>query len=389
MTGLLQLIRPREICPLLFKKRNQNKPDRPPASLDCHIGTCPVVIRHDDSNDESSTISGSLTLEVTEDKIEVQSLYALLRVHTVDRKPFKKGCKCCKHSFTELKRCNIITTATTLNKGIYTYDLSYRVPSYLPPSIDTSIVSVSYELEAIASLRRLRQSSTSLQTLALHRVLPVVRSISVMDTKTYSNRIYQMAGIEVSCAFDTVMNPRIKNRATLTMSGLRSSPGNSKDIHLWRICSGTWILEETVKSTASACLSHCRQNKGDNTRERKKRTILGYSAFYDGWTTDDDAGTLSMDFHFSIQKSLSHYTQDTGDVGDTSVSHALVMEVQMMKEIYPNGRLDLARRTGIGRILRSEHRVVLSDYTTLSTQISGESLPRYQDVCKGPPVYEE
>ncbi|UZP38404.1 hypothetical protein NXS19_006220 [Fusarium pseudograminearum] len=389
MTGLLQLIRPREIYPLIFKKIIQDESNRPPASLHCHIGTCPIVIRHDDDNYESSTVSGSLTLEVTEDKVEIQSLYALLRVHTVNRKPFKKGCKGCKHNFTELKRCNIITTATTLNKGIYTYDLSYRVPSYLPPSMETSIVSVSYEFEAIASLRKLGQSPTSLQTLALHRVLPVARSIPVMDTQTYSNRIYQMAGIEVGCAFDTVMNPRIKNRATFTMSGLRSSPGNSEDIHFWRVCSGTWILEETVKSTASACLSHCRQNKGDNTRERRKRTILGHSAFYDGWTTDDDAGTLSMDFYYSIQKSLGHYTQDTGDVGDTSVSHALVMEVQMMKEIYPNGRQDSARRTGVGRILRSEHRVVLSDYTTLSNQISGESLPRYQDVCTGPPVYEE
>ncbi|KAG8352551.1 hypothetical protein FVEN_g12960 [Fusarium venenatum] len=360
-----------------------------PASLDCHIGTSPIVIRHDSNNDDDSIISGSLILEVTEDSIEVESLYALIRVHTVNKKPFKKGCEGCKHHFTKLKRCEIITTSITLNEGSYTYNLSYRVPSYLPPSMDTPIVSVTYEFEALASVRRARRLSTMSHTITLHRALPVVRSIPISNTQTYSNRIYQTTGIEVACVFDAVMNPKSKNRATLTMSGLRSSPGNGEEVHLWRVCSGSWILEETIKSTTSACPAHCRQNKGDSAQERKKRTILGDSTFYNGWTTDDNAGTLSMDFHFSRRQSLNHYTQDTGDVGDTSASHALVLEIQMMKEIYPKGSPDLVTRTGVGRILRSEHRVVLSDYTTLSRQTVGESLPLYQDVCTGPPVYEE
>ncbi|KAG8672197.1 Endocytosis regulator [Fusarium poae] len=389
MTGLLQLIRPRAICTSLLRKPIQGKRNKSPVSLDCHIGTSPIIIRHDSNNDEDSVISGSLMLQVTEDSVEVQTLYAILRVHTINRKPFKKGCKGCKHQFTELKRCELITTTITLNEGSYMHNLSYRIPSYLPPSMDTSIVSVTYELEAVASVRRTRQLSTNSHTITLHRVLPVVRSIPILNTQTYSNRIYQAAGIEVECVFNTVMNPKTKNRATLTMSGLRSSPDNGQEVHFWRVCSGSWILEETIKSTASACSVHCCQDKTDSTKERKKRTILGDSTFYNGWKTDDNAGTLSIDFDFSIRQSLSHYTQDTGDVGDTSVTHALVLEMQMIKEIYPKGRPDLVTRTGVGRILRSERRVVLSDYTTLSNQPVKESLPRYQDVCTGPPVYEE
>jgi hypothetical protein len=389
MTGLLQLIKPQAISPSSLRKRRQDKPKRSQASLDCHIATSPIVIRNDSNNGDGSIISGSLILQVTEDTIELQSLCALLRVHTVNKKPFKKGCKDCKHQFTELKCRKIITTPTTLNKGNYTYDLSYRIPSYIPPSMDTSTVSVTYEFEAVASIRTARQLPTSLQAITLHRVLPVARSIPVSSTQTCSHRIYQSAGIEVCCAFGTVMDPRSKNGATLTMSGLRSSPGNGEEVHFWRVCSGTWILEETIRTTLPACLIHSRQDKGDSPQELKKRLILGDSTFYQGWTTDDDAGTLSMDFNFSIRKSLSHYTQDTGDVDDTSVSHALVLELQMMRETYPRERPDQVTRTGVGRILRSEHRVVLSDYTALSYQMKEESLPRYEHICSGPPVYQE
>ncbi|KAJ4017614.1 Endocytosis regulator [Fusarium irregulare] len=386
MTGLLQLIKPQKTSSL-FTKRCSSTQRTPPAFLDCHTDTLPIVIQHDGDND-GSAISGSLLLEVTEDKIEVESLNAVLVVHVAYKKPFKKSCQDCKHQFTELKRCELIESTVELSRGTHAYPLSYQVPSYVPPSMDTSMVSVAYEFEATASVRLAGQPSTP-EVISFNRTLPVSRLIPIPDIQTCSKRIYQAAGVEINCTYDTVMNPSSKNKATLTLSGLRSSPGNGEEVHLWRVCSGTWILEEIVKASAPACPTHSSQDKSEGCREKQRRLILGDSTFFKGWTTDDDAGTMSMDFWFSTRKSSNHYTQDTGDLSDTSVSHTLVLELQMMKEIHPRRRPELATRQGIGKILRSEHRVVLSDHARLSDQVVEEPLPCYDGLRRAPPVYEE
>ncbi|KAH7234863.1 uncharacterized protein BKA55DRAFT_679608 [Fusarium redolens] len=388
MTGLSQLIRPQSLTPPLFKKRSQKSPNRPPASLDCQIDTSPIVIVNDDDTD-GATISGSLLFNV-EEAIEADSLSATLRVHVIYKKPFKRTCKACKHQVSELKRCHFIKTTTSLDHNNYAYPFSYRVPSYVPPSMDTSLVSVTYEFEAVASVRRTGSMPKSPEIITLNRTLPIARSIPVPSNPLSSSRIYQAAGIEVDCSFDPVINPSGKNYVKLTMSGLRSYPDNGEDVQFWRVCKGTWMLQENIKSTAMACSKHAQECQADDKSHSQKKTItLGESSFYDGWTTDDTAGTLNMKFPFFIKKGSSRYNQDTGDVGDTSVTHTLVLELQLMKETYPNGNPDLSVRTGVGRILRSEHRVVLSDYVRPSDHVAEESLPCYNDLRPGPPLYQE
>ncbi|KAF4455734.1 hypothetical protein F53441_1933 [Fusarium austroafricanum] len=346
MTSLSQLIRPQSLAPPLFKQKPRKSRNNPPASLHCRIDTSPIVILNNTDSSDSSTISGSLLLEVTEDVVEVDSLHAVLRVHAVNKKPFKRTCRDCKHQITDLERCHFIKTTTTLDRNTYEYPFSYRVPSYVPPSMDTSLVSVTYEFEAVASIQRKGQLSRIPEIVKLDHVLPVVRSIPVPNKRSRSSRIYQSAGVEVSCSFDPVMDPSRSNQATLTMSGLRSCPGNGEDVHFWRVCKGTWILEETVKTTALACPQHTHEGKDGNGHAQKKTSILGESSFYDGWTTDDDAGMLNMAFPFSVRKSSTRYTQDTGDVGDTSVTHGLILELQFMKETYPKGKSDLSSTGG-------------------------------------------
>ncbi|KAF4960130.1 hypothetical protein FGADI_1148 [Fusarium gaditjirri] len=388
MTGLSQLItRPQSLTPPLFKKRSRKSPNQPPASLDYLIDTSPIVIVNDDAAD-GSTISGSLLFNV-EEAIEVDSLFATLRVHVDHKKPFKRTCKACKHQISELKRCQFITTTTSLDRNNYAYLFSYRVPSYVPPSMDTSLVSVTYEFQAVASIRRTGSLLKLPEIVTLTRTLPVARSISVPSKPLLSTRIYQAAGIEVDCSFDPVINPHGKNYVKLTMSGLRSCPDNGEDVQFWRVCKGTWMLQENIKSSAMACSQHAPEYQEDDKSHVQKKTItLGESSFYDGWSTDDAAGTLSMEFPFLIKKA-SRYTQDTGDIGDTSVTHSLVLELQLMKETYPKGNPDLSVRTGVGRILRSEHRVVLSDYVRPSDHVEEESLPCYHDLRPGPPLYKE
>ncbi|KAF5685163.1 hypothetical protein FCIRC_3601 [Fusarium circinatum] len=387
MTGLSQLIRPQSLTPPLFKKRLQKSPSQPPASLDCQIDTSPIVIVNDDATD-GSTISGSLLFNV-EEAIEVDSLFATLRVHVVHKKPFKRACKPCKHQISELKRCQFITTTASLDRNNYAYPFSYRVPSYVPPSMDTSLVSVTYEFQAVASIRRTGSQSKLPETITLNRTLPIARSIPVPGKPFLLTRIYQAAGIEVDCSFDPVLDPSGKNYVKLTMSGLQSCPDNREDIQFWRVCKGTWMLQENIKNTVVACSQHAQEYQAEEKSHAQRKTItLGESSFYDGWTTDDATGTLSMEFPFFIKKA-SRITQDTGDVGDTSVTHSLVLEIQLMRETYPQGNPTLSVRTGVGRILRSEHRVMLSDYVRPSDHVEEESLPCYNDIRPGPPLYQE
>ncbi|KAF5979326.1 hypothetical protein FCOIX_5382 [Fusarium coicis] len=342
MTGLSQLIRPQSLTPSLFK-RSQKSPNQPAASLDCHIDTSPIVIVNDNVTD-GFTISGSLLFKV-EEAIEVDSLFATLRVHAVHKKPFKRICKACKDQISELKSCQFITTTTSLDSNTYAYPFSYRVPSYVPPSMDTSLVSVTYEFQALASIRRTESMSRLPEIITFDRTLPVARSIPVPSKPLLSTRIYQAAGIEVDCSFDPVLDPSGKNYVKLMMSGLRSCPDNGEDIQFWR---------------------HAQEGQTDEKSHAQKKIItLGESSFYDGWNTDDAAGTLNMEFPFFIKKA-SKFTQDTGDVGDTSVTHSLMLELQLIKETYPHGNPDLSVRTGVGRILRSEHRVVRFSNCTLT-----------------------
>lgn len=386
-----RLSRPRISYFPLFMAKPPKSQQAPPASLECHMDSSPIVVLDHNHSGDGSVISGSLLLHITENGIQVENLHAIVRIHATYKKPFKKGCRGCKYQTTELKRCQLVTTTTSLDHDTYSYPFSFQIPSYTPPTMDTSIVSIVYKVEAIASIQRQGPKSQPSESIAFSRTIQVARSIPVPSTQAISNCIYQADGIEVSCRFNSVMSPTGKNKATLTMSGLRSCPGNGEDVQFWRVCKGTWILEETAETTAVACTEHAHGNGAERSTARKKTKALGESSFYDGWATDDQAGSLSIEFPFSTRTRSMKFTQDTGDCGDTFITHTLVLELQLMKEIYPRGRSDLSVRTGVGRILRSEHRVVFSDYARLSGSADAheENLPCYHDLWPRPPIYKE
>ncbi|KAF5022464.1 hypothetical protein F66182_5500 [Fusarium sp. NRRL 66182] len=393
--ALSLLTRPRLWPSSLFKRKSQGPPNNKFASLECQIDTPPIVVLRDGNDQDGSAISASLLFNIIKDDIDVESLHAVLRVHVVHKRPFKSRCKGCKHQITELKRCQFIETTTRLKSNTHRFPFSYQVPSYVPPSMDTAIVSVSYEFEAIAFFRQPDQISKAPRIITLKRILSVVRSIPVPSPISYSSRIFQASGIEVGCNFGSIMDPNTHNNASLTVSGLASCLGPGGDMQLWRLVKGSWMIQETVKTVALACTRHAQENgfiREAKSITQEKTSVLGSAAFYEGWNTDDDAGTLEMEFPFLIKKGmhkLPRHTQDTGDVGDTSVTHALVVELILVKEHYLKDRPGQAIRTGVGRILQSEHMVALSDYIRPSAGFAAQSLPCYQDLWPEPPVYQE
>ncbi|KAM0425834.1 hypothetical protein ACHAPT_008772 [Fusarium lateritium] len=363
-------------------------------TLNCQIDTPPTVILNDPEHSTASLIKGRLVLDVHH-AIEVERLHATLRLRVIQKKPFKKGCKDCKNQATELKYCSFITPTVTLQPDKYEYPFSYRVPDHLPPSLDTPAVSVSYEFEAEACVRRKGQLSRAPKLVTLKRDLTVARSLPVPNSTFYSRRIFQAAGIEVGCHFGSILDPNSTHNVSLTLDGLLSYPGNGENVQIWRLWKGSWRLEETVKTLALACDRHANEIQGsedDKVQKRSKVSILGEDGIYSGWNSDDTLGTLDMEFSVSMKKAkgrLINYTHDTGHGSEAEVTHALVVELVLVKEYFPKGRPDLAIRTGVARILRSQHRVVLSDYARVSNLPADECLPFYQELFPSPPIYED
>ncbi|KAM5344322.1 hypothetical protein ACJ41O_012859 [Fusarium nematophilum] len=388
MAGLSAIIKPhRALKSPLFKLYRDRQ--IPWAILQCQVEASTIIL--DDPN-ESPLISGQYLLDINNDDVEIESLHATLSTHVLQKKPFKTGCKDCKNHVTELKHWRF-TQNTNLGRGLHQFPFSYILPHHLPPSMDTPLVSVSYELQAAVCIRRIGQPTS--RTLTLKRALTVARSLSVPNSALYSRRIFPAAGIEVACLFGSAIDPIGPNKVSLTLHGLMSHPGNGESVQIWRLFKGSWRLEETVRTVAMACDRHVTgvsTSEEDKGRARKKLRILGEDGIYNGWNSDVKTGTAEMEFEFCIQakprKRQQKYAQDTGSVGETEVTHSLVVELVLVKEHYPKGRPDLAIRTGVGRILRSEHQVVLSDYASPSTSPVEESLPFYEDLpC--PPTYSE
>lgn len=387
MSGLSALIK----SPL--SKKHQD-PKASPVSLSCQIDTPPTVILNDPENRNSSLIKGRLVLDAHH-VVEVERLHATLRLCITQKKPFRRGCRNCKNQVTELKHCSFITPTATLERGTYEYPFSYRVPDDLPPSLDTCIASVSYEFEAEACVRRKDQLSGAPRIVTLKRSLDVARSLLVPNSTLYSRRIFQAAGIEIGCHFGSIIDPNGIHNVRLTMDGLVSYPGNGENVQIWRLWKGSWRLEETVKTIALGCDRHANEIEGtedDKAQKRSKVTVLGEDGIYSGWNSDDMLGTLDMEFAFSLKKAKGraiNYAHDTGHGDEVEVTHALVVELMLVKEYFPKGRPDLSIRTGVARILRSQHRVVLSDFARVSNVPVDECLPFYQELYPSPPIYED
>ncbi|KIL86919.1 hypothetical protein FAVG1_09472 [Fusarium avenaceum] len=327
-----RLIRPRISYFPLFMGKSHKSQQAPPASLECHMDSSPIVLNHNHSGD-GSVITGSLLLHITENGIQVENLDAIVRIHATYKKPFKKGCRSCKYQTTELKRCQLVTATTSLDRDTYSYPFSFQIPSYTPPTMDTSIVSIVYKLEAIASIQRQGPKLQPSESLAFSRTIQVARSIPVSSTRAISNRIYQADGIEVSCRFNSIMSPTGKNKAILTMSGLRSCPGNGEDVQFWRV----------------SCIEHACGDGAERSTARKKTKALGESSFYDGWATDDQAGSLSMEFPFSTRTRSMKFTQDTGDCGDTFITHTYQVPSFKTNTQFPSVMASQRRRSTGGK----------------------------------------
>jgi hypothetical protein len=369
------------------------------AKLDWNIESPPIVFYGDAEESTGALVSGQMCLTVTEDMLEVESLEATLNVHVVQKKPYVNHCAECGNQYTELKHWSFLSHPTTLPKGQYQYPFSILLGGHLPATMDTPMVSISYEFKAEAHiLRGPSQSTGSLAPIKFERVLDVKRCLPEPDIPHHSVRIFPPTNIKASAHYTQVMHPAGTNTLTMRLDGLTARNEPAKTIEFWKLKKITWKLEETLKTIAPACEKHTPAGPGASSPTRRGLTrvetrILGERSLNDGWKSDYEGGDGNVQFEldFAVVRQKHHaalrYACDSKSKDGTEVSHSLMVELVVSKEWAPMGRPALVTQTGTGRILRMHYQVLLTELGGLGVSWDNEAPPVYQDVPPSPPAY--
>ncbi|KAH7141456.1 hypothetical protein B0J13DRAFT_503805 [Dactylonectria estremocensis] len=369
-----------------------SRPRTPAVSIDWEIESSPMVILGTGADSLPSFLSGTLSLKVNESPVEIDEFTALLNVHTVQKRPVKSRCAKCKDQYLEIHHWSFLNQQTTLRSGVHTFPFSTLIPDHLPASMNSPVLSVSYEFHAKVHFKPQNTPTSTPRTVTFKRNLTVRRRISVPNCPLQAIRNFPAAGISVQSSIDSIIRPVGVNNVSLSLTGLVVSPGNGKNDHLWRLWKGAWRVEENVEAIAIPCERHRYLTSEDRNEDsvRRKTRILGEKGIYGGWEENETDGTAEVEFGFSIQNSNGTepaYSYDTKSLDGTEVTHTLVVELVLVKEHFPQGQLHLAIRTGIGRILRLTYRVALAHDLSMTPGWVVESLPGYQDEWSSPPGY--
>ncbi|KAF7557174.1 hypothetical protein G7Z17_g951 [Cylindrodendrum hubeiense] len=343
-----------------------------------------------------SLVSGSVVVNVLEESVEIDSISAVLNSHTTHKQPFRKLCSNCKNQYVKIQDWNFLEKRTVLQRGSHQFPFSVLIEGHLSPTLETPLFTISYEFQADVSLRPKGKSNKESSVITLHRELFVKPSVSGPNLPRHSSYVFPSTGIEVIAHFEPVIRPQDINQVSIKVDGLLSGMGDGETCHIWRLCKAAWSVEENIKTTADACAQHARgiNKTEDKSAIRRKVRELGGKDLYECWSSDDEEGTVEMEFNYRLRQEGSlgprlKYTSDMKSPNGTRVVHSLFLELIFIKEIFPEGRPDLAIRTGTARILSLPYRVLLTDESGVKPHWDEEVPPSYQDVFLHPPTYKE
>ncbi|KAH7126461.1 hypothetical protein B0J13DRAFT_565525 [Dactylonectria estremocensis] len=263
--------------------------------------------------------------------------------------------------------------------------------------MDTSLYTVSYEFEAQINLKQ-KGKPKDASTVAFHRELRIKPSLSGPNLPRSKSYLFASTGIQIAASFEPVIRPQAANQVSIKIGGLASVPslgGSGEKAHIWRLCKAAWSVDENTKAVAEACEEHGRgvAKAEEKTAVRRKVRSLSGKDLYECWTPRDEDGTVEMEFSYRVRQDgplgRLKYTPDAKSPNGSRVLHSLVIELILIKEMFPEGRPDLAIRTGTARILSLPYRVLLADESGTAPTWDAEIPPSYQDVFIHPPTYKE
>lgn len=369
-------------------------------SLDWSIESPPVVFHGTADESTGALISGQMIMDVREDSVEVDNLSATLLLNVRQKRPFQNHCCACQQQTRELKTWRLLShsTPTTLRRGRHPFPFSTLLEGHLPASVDTTVISVTYTFKAEAIV--VRGSGTSCASVRFERDVTVKRSLPEAPYPHHSVRVFPPTNIQASAHYNHVIHPTSSTRLTLRINGLVArSEQRPQALDLWRLKKVTWRLEETAKTVAPACSKHAAPEAAaadDDSRRavRSETRVLGEKQLHEGWKSDfgDNDGTVHLELDFCVTQHKPHshhlkYACDTKTRDGTEVTHSLLIELIVSRELAPDGKLDQTLLTGTGRILRMRFSVVLTEFAGLGVSWDNEAPPVYQDVPPSPPAY--
>lgn len=387
---------------------SKDRVPQPPsvAVIDWKVESPPVVFHGSREESTGALLSGQLSLEVKEDYVVVDSFLASLEIHTKHKRPFQGHCHECQHKQVKLESWQLLGQATTLRKGTHLFPFSTLLDGKHPASIDTPVLSISYNFsaEAIISSSSSSTSTTVPQSpisLKFERTIPVKRSIVEPLFPHHSVRVFPPTNIKAGADYISVIHPSAVNKLTFKLDGLISHNERVKTVDLWRLKKVTWKLEETIKTIAPACDRHLVTAgivEGDLKGILRSETrVIGEKSMHDGWKSDYSGhdGTVDMEIDFSVNQMTStrgspkelKYVCDTKTEDGTEVTHSLLVELIVSKEYAQEGKTHQATPTGTGRILRMHFGVILTEYPGMGVSWDNEAPPIYEDVPPSPPCY--
>ncbi|KAH7308125.1 hypothetical protein B0I35DRAFT_453995 [Stachybotrys elegans] len=366
-----------------------------PASIDWSIESPPIVFHGNAQDSSGALVSGLMFLHVKDDYLDVESFHAVLNLHTTQKRPFHAHCADCQHQYSELKTWNLLAHPTRLYRGKHQFPFSVLLAGDLPATVDSPLISISYEFKAEACF------VGSQSPIKFERTLPVKRSIPTPEVPHHSIRVFPPTNIKADAEYTTVIYPNSNNKLTLRLDGLTNPIENPNMIDVWKLKKLTWRLEETIKTRAPACKAHAavagqgNEEHAKNSATRTETRCLGEKFFHDGWKADynNNGGRVELEFDYSVNKIKPNkdvkYACDTRTAHGTEVSHSLLVELIVSKEQGIEGKAQFATPTGTGRILRMHFNIILTEYPGLGVSWDNEAPPVYQDVPPSPPAYPD
>ncbi|KAK0719092.1 hypothetical protein B0T21DRAFT_61199 [Apiosordaria backusii] len=377
-----------------FGRSNKESHFHAPASLDWKLESPPIVMYGNAENSTGALLSGQLFLSIKEEALEIESFTATLNIRVAQKKPFANHCPECTTQCTEIKKWSLLEHPLVMMKGQHSFPFSVLLEGHLPASMETPLVSISYEFKAEAIPRS--NGIASIPPIKLEKVLDVKRSLPASDTPHHSVRVFPPTNIKASAHYPHVIHPIGSYTLALRLDGIAKLNPRVNTIEYWKLKKLTWRLEETTKTVAPACGRHSpKSGDGAEDQQHKKgivrcdTRVIGEKTLFSGWKSDytnaNDA-KVELELEYSLGKH-ARSACDTKSQDGTEVSHQLMVEMVVSQEWAPVNKPSLVTHTGVGRILRMHFGTILTERGGIGISWDNEAPPIYQDVPPSPPAY--
>ncbi len=357
------------------------------AAIDYNIETPPIVFHGTHRDSAGALISGQLFLDISDDFVEIDSLKATIQAHTVYKRPYQSHCRECQHHDVEIQAWVLLGHTTRLNRGRHTFPFSGFLDGKLTASMDTPVISISYEFMAMAQVSHSTALARLPTQLKIERNLLVRRSIPEPIFPRQTVRRFPSLNIAVYAKYNSVINPTGSNSLTLTIDGVVAHEEKAEMMDLWKLKKVAWRLDETIKTIAPICDKHmAAANKvgcgnGLQGITRSEVRVIGEKQLYKGWKLDYSSACCSViDVEYFVRPAHSHlyksrYTCDAKTDDGMQVSHSLFLE------------LTVSRGYSACLMLRMHFGIILTECSGTSISWDNEPLPLYEDVPPRPPSY--